>query len=118
MFVKVLKSKLHRATVTETKLNYTGSIAIDSDLMEAAGILKHELVLVADITNGNRIETYVVPAPAGSGEVSVLGAAAKLIHPGDLVIIMGFAYASPEECETHEPKVVVVAEGNKVGKVL
>jgi len=80
MFVKILKSKLHRARVTETKLHYPGSIAIDSALMEAAGILPYESVLIADLNNGNRLETYVVPAQAGSGQIVVLGAAAQLIQ--------------------------------------
>ena len=90
MFVKLLKSKLHCATVTETKLHYTGSIAIDSALMEAAGILPYESVLVADLNNGSRLETYAVGAEAGSGQVVVLGAAAQLIKPGDVIIILSF----------------------------
>ncbi len=118
MQVKVLKSKLHRATVTTTRLHYTGSIAIDSALMEASGILPYESVLVADITNGSRLETYVVPAEAGSGEVSVLGAAAQLVQPGDVVIIMGFAWMTPEEAAGHKPKVLVLGENNRIEKTL
>ena len=79
MLLKILKSKIHNATVTEAKLQYTGSIAIDSDLMKAVAILHYESVLVADLNNGNRVETYAVPAEAGSGHVVVMGAAAKLI---------------------------------------
>jgi len=114
MFVKILKSKLHRATVTETKLHYPGSIAIDSALMEAAGILPYELVLIADLNNGSRLETYVVPAEANSGEIIILGAAAQLIKPKDLVIILSFGYYSPEEAIKLKPKVIVLDENNKI----
>ena len=116
MFVKILKSKLHRATVTETKLHYPGSIAIDSALMEAAGILPYESVLVADIDNGNRLETYVVPAEADSGRIVILGAAAQLIKPKDIVIILGFGYLAPDEAKGFKPKVVVLDENNKMRK--
>jgi aspartate 1-decarboxylase len=114
MFVKILKSKLHRATVTETKLHYPGSIAIDSTLMEAAGILPYEAVSIADLNNGSRLETYAVPAEADSGKIVVLGAAAKLINPKDLVIIFSFGYYSPEEAVKCKPKVIVLDENNKV----
>jgi aspartate 1-decarboxylase len=116
MFVKLMKSKLHRATVTETKLNYPGSIAIDSALMEAAGILPYESVLVADINNGNRLETYVVPAEANSGKIIILGAAAQLIKLKDRVIIIGFGFFNPEEAKEHKPKVVVLDENNRIIK--
>jgi len=114
MLLKVLKSKLHRARVTDAKLHYPGSIAIDSALMEAAGILPYESVLVADVDNGNRLETYVVPAPAGSGEVVILGAAAQLMEKGDIIIILGFALLTPEEAGGFEPKVVVLDEDNRI----
>jgi len=114
MFVKILKSKLHRARVTESKLHYPGSIGIDSALMEAAGILPYESVLVADLNNGNRLETYVVPAEAGSGKISILGAAAQLIEPKDIVIIMSFAFLTPEEARKFKPKVAVLDENNNV----
>ena len=113
MFVKILKSKLHRARVTDAKLHYPGSLAVDSALMEAADILPYESVLVADVNNGNRLETYVVPAEAGSGEIVILGAAARLIQPKDIVIILGFGYVSPEEAGDFKPKVVVLDENNK-----
>lgn len=116
MFVKILKSKLHRARVTDAKLHYPGSIAIDSALMEAAGILPYESVLVADVDNGNRLETYVVPAEAGSGKIVILGAAAQLIKPKDIVIILGFGYVTPEEAEGFKPNVVVLDENNKIVK--
>ena len=92
MLVKILKSKLHRATVTETKLHYSGSMAIDSTLMAAAGILPYESVLIADLNNGSRLETYVVPAEANSGKVVIMGAAAQLIKPKDIIIIMSFGF--------------------------
>jgi len=116
MFVKLMKSKLHRAAVTEAKLNYPGSIGIDSALMEAAGILPYESVLVADINNGNRLETYVVPEDAGSGKIVILGAAAQLIKLKDRVIIIGFGLFSPEEAKEHKPKVVVLDENNRIVK--
>jgi aspartate 1-decarboxylase len=114
MFVKILKSKLHRARVTETKLHYPGSIAIDSALMDAVGISPYESVLVADLNNGSRLETYVVPAQAGSGKVAILGAAAQLIEPEDVVIIMSFGLMTPEEAEQFKPKVAVLDENNKI----
>lgn len=116
MFVKILKSKLHRARVTETKLHYPGSIAIDSALMEAAGILPYESVLIADLNNGNRLETYVVPAQAGSGQIIVLGAAAQLIKPKDIVIILSFGFFTPEEAKEFKPKIAVLDENNNITK--
>ena len=114
MFVKILKSKLHRATVTDSKLHYAGSIAIDSKLMEAAGLLPYESVLIADLNNGNRLETYVVPAEADSGQVTVLGAAAHLIKQKDLIIVFSFGYYTHEEAKKHKPKVLVLDENNKI----
>ena len=114
MLVKMLKSKLHRATVTATKLHYPGSIAIDSALMEAAAILPYESVMVADINNGNRLETYVVPAEANSGQVVILGAAARLIKPKDIVIILSFGFLTPEQAKELKPKIVVPDENNKI----
>lgn len=116
MFVKLLKSKLHRARVTDAKLDYPGSIAIDSALIEAAGLLPYESVLVADLNNGNRLETYVVPAEAGSGEIVVLGAAARLIQPKDIVIILSFGFFTPEEAKKFKPKIVVLDENNRIIK--
>jgi aspartate 1-decarboxylase len=116
MFLKILKSKLHHARVTDTKLEYSGSIAIDTDLMEAVGILPYEFVLIADLDNGNRLETYVVPAKAGSGDIVVMGAAAKLIEPNDIIIILSFAYCTLEEAGKLKPKVVVLNRNNKIEK--
>ena len=114
MLVKLLKSKLHRGRVTKTRLHYPGSIGIDKALMEASGILPYELVLVANLNNGSRFETYAVPVEAGSGEISILGAAAQLAKPGDIVIIMAFGMCTPEEVPQHKPKVLVLDEKNNV----
>jgi aspartate 1-decarboxylase len=114
MLVKMLKSKLHRATVTETKLRYPGSIAIDSALMKAAGILPYESVLVADVNNGNRLETYAVPALANSGKIVILGAAARLVKRKDTIIILSFGYYTPKEAGRIKPKVVILDENNKI----
>ena len=116
MFLKLLKSKLHRARVTDVKLDYPGSIAIDSALMEAVGILPYESVLVADLNNGNRLETYAVPAEAGSGQIVVLGAAARLVQPRDIVIILSFGFCTPEEAGKFKPKVAVLDENNRIIK--
>ncbi len=114
MLVKLLKGKLHRGRVTEAKLDYPGSIAIDSSLIEAAGILPYESVLVADLNNGNRLETYVVPAEAGSGTIGILGAAANLIKKDDTVIILNFGYFNAEEVKTVKPKIVVLDKNNEI----
>jgi aspartate 1-decarboxylase len=114
MFVKILKSKLHRATVTEAKLHYPGSVAIDSVLMEAAGILPYESVLIADVNNGSRLETYVVPAEANSGQVVILGAAAHLIKPKDVVIILSFGFFTADQAKEFKPRIVVLDENNKI----
>jgi len=114
MFVKILKSKLHRATVTDTKLHYPGSIAIDSTLMEAANILPYESVLIADINNGSRLETYAVPAEASSGQIVMLGAAAQLIKPKDIIIVFSFGFYMLDEAKKIKPKVIVLDENNKI----
>ncbi|MHC4854986.1 MAG: aspartate 1-decarboxylase [Planctomycetota bacterium] len=112
MFIKALKAKIHRGRVTATKIDYPGSIGIDEAILKAAGILPYEEVLVANVTNGERVETYVVPAPAGSREITVLGAAARLFSPGDIVIIMNFAYYTPDEMAALKPKVLACDEDN------
>ena len=110
----MLKSKVHRAIVTDTKIDYPGSIAIDSDLMKAADILPYESVMVADVTNGTRLETYAVPSQAGSGRVEILGAAARLVRPKDVIIIFSFVYCTPDEAKKLTPKVVAVDEKNRI----
>jgi len=107
MFVSILKSKIHRVKVTEANLDYVGSITIDEDWMDAAGILSGEKVSVVDNTNGARLETYTIPGKRGSKCICINGAAAHLIHPGDIVIIMSYALMTPEEAKTFTPKIVI-----------
>ena len=118
MQVTLLKSKIHRATVTDANLHYTGSITIDQDLMDAAGLTPYEKVLVANVNNGTRHETYTVPGERGSGVILTMGAAAHLVNPGDKVIIMAFAELDPSEVPGHKPKIVVVDDQNHITKVL
>ena len=118
MFIKALKSEIHRARVTEVKVDYPGSVGIDSELLDAVGILPYELVLLANVTNGERLETYVIPAEAGSGDIIILGAAARLFSPKDIVIVMNFGYYTPEEMKTLKPKVIVADENNKIKETL
>jgi aspartate 1-decarboxylase len=113
MFLKMLRAKIHRATVTEAQPDYVGSITIDMDLADAAGILPHEFVLVADVTNGARFETYVVPGERGSGTICANGAAARLARAGDLVIVMAHAYVTPEEARDLDPVIVLVDAKNR-----
>ncbi|MFC3745883.1 aspartate 1-decarboxylase [Paenibacillus sp. GCM10012306] len=117
MFRHMMKSKIHRATVTEANLNYVGSITIDEDLMEAADLLENEKVQIVDNNNGSRLETYVIPGPRGSGVICLNGAAARLVHPGDTVIIISYAMLSQEELKNHKPTVVFVDELNKPVKL-
>ncbi len=114
MLIELLKSKLHLATVTDTKLHYPGSMALDSKLMKAAGLLPYESVIVANVSNGNRLKTYVIPAKAGSGDVIILGAAAHLIKKRDRVIILSFGLYTPAEAKKHKPKIVILDNRNKI----
>ena len=113
----MMKSKIHRATVTQADLDYVGSVTLDAALMEAADLLEGEQVAIVDITNGARIETYVIPGERGSGVIGINGAAAHLVHPGDLVIIMSYAVVNDEEARALEPKVVHVDERNRIVKL-
>ena len=113
----MMKSKIHRATVTQADLDYVGSVAIDLDLMEAADLLEGEQVTIADITNGARLETYVIPAPRGSRTITINGAAAHLVKAGDLVIIMSYCLLSDAEARTLKPTVVHVDEDNNIVKL-
>lgn len=106
MNVEVLKSKIHRVTVTEARLDYIGSVTIDEDLMDAAGIIRGERVYIVDNNSGSRLDTYVIPGERGSGVLCLNGAAARLVQPGDIVIIMSYASMPLEEARTFEPKVV------------
>lgn len=114
MFRTMLKSKIHRATVTQADLHYVGSIAIDRDLIEAADLLENEQVVIADITNGARLETYVIPAPRGSGMIGINGAAAHLVQAGDLVIIMSYGVYEDAAARSLEPHVVHVDDQNRI----
>jgi aspartate 1-decarboxylase len=113
MLIKLLRSKIHRATVTMTDANYHGSVTIDRDLLAASGLLPNEAVIVADCENGNRFETYVIPGERGSGVIGINGAAARLCRVGNKVIIMSFVLARPEEVEKHTSRVVLVNERNQ-----
>ena len=113
----MMKSKIHRATVTQADLDYVGSVAIDIDLMDAADLLEGEQVTIADITNGARLETYVIPAPRGSGTITINGAAAHLVQAGDLIIIMNYAVYDDAEARALKPRVVHVDENNRVVKL-
>lgn len=106
MLLEVLKSKIHRACVTEANLNYIGSITIDTILAEAAGLHENEKVTIVNISNGERIDTYVIKGESGSGKICLNGAAARRFEPGDLVIIMAYCHMTPEELENHKPKLV------------
>lgn len=104
--IQLLKSKIHRVTVTEANLEYIGSITIDRDLMDAAGIFPGERVFIVDNNNGERFDTYAIEGPRGSGMICLNGAAARKVHTGDIVIIMAYALMTPEEAESWKPKVV------------
>ena len=110
----VMRSKIHRATVTDADVDYEGSISIDSDLMKAAGIEEWEKVHVLDVTNGSRLETYAIEAPAGSGKICINGAAAHLVHPGDLVILLTFEGIPSDEIQSYSPTIVHVNARNEV----
>ena len=116
MLIKALKARIDRATVTDASADRAGSIAVDSDLLEAVGIRPYEAVLLANITNGSRVETDVINAPAGSSKIDIFGAAARLFSPGDMISIINFAYYHTEEMDGCKPKVIVVDENNKIVK--
>lgn len=117
MTLEMLKSKIHRATVTQAELNYVGSITIDESLMEAAGIIEYEKVQIADVDNGARFETYVIAGETGSGIICLNGAAARMVSTGDKVIIMSYAQMQPQEVKENPPKVVFVDENNQITSV-
>ena len=114
---QMLKSKIHRVTVTGSDLHYVGSITVDRELLEAADILEHELVHVLDIDNGARFETYAIAGERGSGTIQINGAAARLVHTGDKVIVVSYGEYEAEELESYEPKVVHVDEDNAIVRV-
>ncbi|AOS61183.1 aspartate 1-decarboxylase [Actinoalloteichus hymeniacidonis] len=114
MLRTMLKSKIHRATVTQADLHYVGSVTVDEDLMDAADLLAGEQVAIVDVTNGARLETYVIPGERGTGVLGINGAAAHLVHPGDLVILIAYGLMDAAEIREHRPSVVFVDADNKV----
>jgi aspartate 1-decarboxylase len=114
MLRNILQGKIHRARVTEANVDYEGSITVDSQLLEAAGIMPYELVHVLDVDNGARLETYAITGEPGGGEICMNGAAARLIHAGDTVIILSYAQMTVEEARTYQPNLVYVDKENRI----
>ena len=117
MEISMLKSKIHRALITQAELNYVGSVTIDEDLMDAAGLFEYEHVHIVNVNSGSRIETYVIAGERGSGVICLNGAAARAGQKGDPVIIMSYAAMTPEEIKAHRPKVVFVDDKNAIVRV-
>ncbi|ORT57437.1 aspartate 1-decarboxylase [Streptomyces sp. CB03238] len=117
MLRHMMKSKIHRATVTQADLHYVGSLTLDEDLLNAAGLLPGERVDIVDINNGARLTTYLIAGPAGSGIIGINGAAARLISPGDLVIIIAYGAYTDDEAKALEPRVVFVDDANRITEV-
>lgn len=117
MTITMLKAKIHRATVTQAELDYVGSITVDMDLLEQAGILEYEKVQIVDVNNGSRFETYTIAGERGSGVMCLNGAAAHMVQTGDKIILMAYAQVTPEEASELRPTVLFVDEKNKVTKV-
>lgn len=117
MIVEMLKGKIHRATVIQAELDYVGSITVDEELLEAAGILEYEKVQIVDVNNGSRFETYTICGERGSGMICLNGAAARCVSTGDKIIIMAYGQYYPEEAKNHKPSVVFVDEKNKISRI-
>ena len=117
MQIEMLKGKIHCATVTQAELNYVGSITIDSDIMEKAGIVEYEKVAIVDVDNGARFETYTIAGEPGSGIMCLNGAAARCACVGDKIIIMAYCYLTPEEAKQHKPTVVFLDDDNNIGRI-
>ena len=117
MTVEMLKGKIHRATVRQAELDYVGSITVDEDLLDAAGILEYEKVQIVDVNNGSRFETYTICGERGSGMICLNGAAARCVSVGDKIIIMAYAMYEPDEAKMQKPAVVFVEEENKINRV-
>ena len=117
MTLTMLKAKIHRATVTQAELDYVGSITVDMDLLEQAGLLEYEKVQIVDVNNGSRFETYTIAGERGSGVMCLNGAAARMVQTGDKIILMAYAQVTPEEASELRPTVLFVDEKNKVTKV-
>lgn len=114
MQIQVLKSKIHRATVTEADLNYIGSITIDEDLMDAANMIEHEKVHIVNVNNGERFETYIIKGKRGSGQICLNGPAARKVAIGDVIIVISYALMDFEAAKKYQPAVIFPAEGNKI----
>ena len=117
MNIRMLKGKIHRAVVKQAELQYVGSVTVDTDLLDAAGILEYEMVQIVDIENGNRFETYTIAGEAGSGMICLNGAAARQAAVGDHIILISYAQMTPEEAKEHKPDVVFVDEENRIVRV-
>ena len=117
MYLHMLKGKIHRSTVIQAELNYVGSITIDEDLLDAAGILEYEKVQIVDVDNGQRFETYTIAGERGSGMICLNGAAARCVQKGDKIIIMCYAEMTPDEIKENPPKVVFVDSENRINRV-
>nr|MDH3077319.1 aspartate 1-decarboxylase [Bacillus velezensis] len=118
MYRTMMAGKLHRATVTEANLNYVGSITIDEDLLDAVGMLANEKVQIVNNNNGARLETYIIPGKRGSGVICLNGVAARLVQEGDKVIIISYQMMSDQEAKSHQPKVAVLDDQNKIEQML
>ncbi|MBY0222727.1 aspartate 1-decarboxylase [Sporosarcina aquimarina] len=118
MIRTMMNGKIHRATVTEANLNYVGSITIDAALLEAAGMLPNEKVQIVNNNNGARFETYIIEGELDSGVICVNGAAARLVQPGDIVIILNYVYLSDEEARVHQPNVLIMDENNRIKELI
>lgn len=117
MIINLLKSKIHRAVVTEANINYVGSITIDKDIMDAANLYEYEQVHVVNINNGNRLETYIIEGERGKGDICLNGAAARLVHVGDEVIIMAYCQIKEKNVAEHKPKIVFVDKKNSITEI-
>ena len=117
MLTEFLNSKIHRATVTDANLNYSGSITIDADLLEAANMREWQKVEILDVNNGERFQTYIIKGKAGSGEICLNGAAARKVQPGDKVIIVTYIFLTTEEALAHKPTIVMVDDENKITNI-
>ncbi|MBM7647966.1 aspartate 1-decarboxylase [Bacillus ectoiniformans] len=118
MFRTMMNGKIHRATVTEANLNYVGSITIDENLLDAVGMLPNEKVQIVNNNNGARLETYIIPGERGSGVVCLNGAAARLVQPGDTVIIISYVMVADEKVHSHQPKVAIMGENNVIKELI
>ncbi|AZU63124.1 aspartate 1-decarboxylase [Neobacillus mesonae] len=118
MFRTMMNGKIHRATVTEANLNYVGSITIDQDILDAVGMMANEKVQIVNNNNGARLETYIIPGDRGSGVVCLNGAAARLVQPGDIVIIISYVLVAEEKTAAHKPKVAIMGENNHIKELI